>query len=268
MNVGSLDWRTTLGFKGYVCNKCFHFWCKQIFDDEEGISLKSNHTCDPQKLHEAHRYTDIAETMHKKRQQLISLITCAFNKQQELLDLTAVEIPSSVFNNRSDSYEEYVDLDTLPFGTPYWAYDALKEGKTVINRTDLAEFLDIFEATLGFLRLTIGGVKHYFFVYIAKGLEPRDIKYLKKFLDADSPITTGISIAIGNSVINKIRVDIRLNKFSSFETVPLIKHQSYLSQFLTSLGYAENPVLRLVSILEKEEKKKIGLRFFFSSILG
>jgi hypothetical protein len=114
--------------------------------------------------------------MHKKRQELISLITYIFNNpttQQELLDLTAVEIPSSVFDNRSDSYEEYVDLDTLPFGTPYWAYSALKEGKTVVNRTDLAEFLDIFEATLGFIRLTIGGVKHYFFVYIAKGLEPR-----------------------------------------------------------------------------------------------
>lgn len=133
---------------------------------------------------------------------------------------------------------------------------------------------------MGFLRLTINGVKHYFFVYIAKGLEPKDIKYLKKFLDA--PITTGISIAMGNSVINKIHVDIRLNKFSSFETVndsvnhkmwdevperqdallvPLIKQQSYISQFLTSLGYAENPVLRLVSILEKEEKKGVSLRF-------
>ena len=105
MNVGSLDGRTTLGFKGYVCNKCFHYWCKQIFDDEEGISLKSNHTCDPQKLYEAHRYTDITETMHKKRQELISLIMFSYyvfnnlTTQQELLDLAAVEIPSSVFNN-------------------------------------------------------------------------------------------------------------------------------------------------------------------------
>jgi len=88
-----------------------------------------------------------------------------------------------VFNNWSDSYEEYVDLDTLPSGMPGWAYGAVKEGKTVINRTQLAQFLNIFEATLGFLRLTIDGVKHYFFVYIAKGLEPRDIKYQKKFLD-------------------------------------------------------------------------------------
>ena len=62
-------------------------------------------------------------------------------------------------------------------GIPDWAYGAIKEGKTVINRTDLAEFLIIFEATLGFLRLTIDGVKHYFFVYIAKGLEPSDINY-------------------------------------------------------------------------------------------
>jgi hypothetical protein len=44
--------------------------------------------------------------------------------------------------------------------------------------------LDIFEATLGFFRLTIDGVKRYFFVYIAKGLEPPDIKYLKKLFRA------------------------------------------------------------------------------------
>ena len=56
---------------------------------------------------------------------------------------------------------------------------------------------------MGFLRLTINGVKHYFFVYITKGLEPRDIKYLKKFLDADTPITTGVSIAINNGVIDR-----------------------------------------------------------------
>jgi hypothetical protein len=120
--------------------------------------------------------------MLKKRQELNSLITLLFNNmitQQELVDLTAVEIPASEFDNRSDSYEEYVDLDTS--GTPAWGA-AVKEGKTVFNRAGLAEFLNIFEATLGFLRLTIYGVKRYFFVYIAKGLEPRDIKYLKKFL--------------------------------------------------------------------------------------
>jgi hypothetical protein len=48
-----------------------------------------------------------------------------------------------------------IDLDTLPSGTPDWAHGAIKEGKTVINMTDLAEFLNIFEATLGFFRLTI-----------------------------------------------------------------------------------------------------------------
>jgi hypothetical protein len=114
-----------------------------------------------------------------------------------------LDSPSSVFDNRSDSYEEYVDLNTLPSGIPDWAYDAVRDGKTIINKTQLKQFLDIFEATLGFLRLTIDGVKHYFFVYIAKGLEPRDIKYLKEFLDADTLITTGISITANNSVINK-----------------------------------------------------------------
>jgi hypothetical protein len=118
MNVGFLDGRTVLGFKGYVCDKCFHFWCNLIFDDERRIVLKSNHTCDPQKLNEVHLYTDISGTMHRKRQELISfisLITVVFNNMitQQELDLTAVEIPSSVFDNRSDSYEEYVDLDTF-----------------------------------------------------------------------------------------------------------------------------------------------------------
>jgi hypothetical protein len=95
--------------------------------------------------------------------------------RQQLVHLTSVEIPSSVFDNRSDTYEEYVDLDTLRSGTPDWAYRVVKQGKPVINRTDLAGFLDIFGATLGFLQLTINGVKRYF-VYLANGLEPRDIK--------------------------------------------------------------------------------------------
>jgi hypothetical protein len=52
----------------------------------------------------------------------------------------------------------------------------------MINTIDLAEFLAIFEATLGFFRLTIDGVERYFFVYVAKGLEPGGIKYLKKII--------------------------------------------------------------------------------------
>jgi hypothetical protein len=73
----------------------------------------------------------------------------------------------------------------------------------MINRIDLQEFLAIFEASLGFFLLMIDGVKRYFFVYIAKGLEPRDIKYLKKFLDMDLPITTDMGIPMNNSVIIK-----------------------------------------------------------------
>jgi hypothetical protein len=207
MNVGFSDGRNILGYKGHVCKKCLSWWIEEIRDDEKRILSKSNHTCDPQKLHEAQSVTDTTETIYKRRQELISYlpIFCVINiyNQQELLNLAAVEIPPSVFDNRSDSYEEYVDLDTLPSGTPDWAYGAVKEGKTIINRTDLAEFLNIFEATLGFFRLTMYGVKHYFFVYIAKGLEPSDIKYLKKFLDADMLITTSMSIAMNNSVINR-----------------------------------------------------------------
>lgn len=76
-------------------------------------------------------------------------------------DLTPLEIPSSVFlDNKSDGFEEsVVDVDNIASGTPHWASGAVKEGKAVINRSDLAQFLDIFEATLGFLRLKIDRIK-------------------------------------------------------------------------------------------------------------
>ncbi|MFZ0512244.1 MAG: hypothetical protein WAM14_11610 [Candidatus Nitrosopolaris sp.] len=175
------------------------FELKCIFDDVKSISLKYNHTCNPQRLYEALFVTDIPGTIHKRRQELIFWLTFVVNeiaKQQELVDLTAVEIPASVFDIRLDSYEEYVDLDSLQCVTLDWAYRAAKEGKTMINRIDLREFPDIFEATLGFFRLTIYGVKRYFFVYIAEGLEPADIKYLKKFLRVESPTTTTMEIGI------------------------------------------------------------------------
>jgi hypothetical protein len=196
-----------LGYKGHVCKKCHSWEIEVIPDDEKRILSKPNHTCDPNRLHEAQSVTDTAGTIYKRRQELIAYLPlfCVNNifDQQEILNLAAVEIPPSAFDNRSDSYEEYVDLDTLPSGTPDWAYGAVKDGKTVISRTDLAEFLNVFEATLGFFRLTIYGVKHYFFVYIPRGLDPKDIKYLKKFLDADTLITTSMSITMKNSVISK-----------------------------------------------------------------
>jgi hypothetical protein len=115
MNVDFPGWGTILGFKGYVCKKC---------DDVERISLKSNHTCNPQRLHEAQFVTDIPGTIHKLRQELILYLTIIVNdltKHQELSDLTAVEFPASVFDSRLDSYEEYVDLDSLQSVTLDWA---------------------------------------------------------------------------------------------------------------------------------------------------
>jgi hypothetical protein len=64
-------------------------------------------------------------------------------------------MPPSVFDKQSDSYEEYIDLDSLSSGFSDRAYRVVNEGKTVIDRTDLPKFLDIFQATLGFFRLTI-----------------------------------------------------------------------------------------------------------------
>lgn len=124
MNLGFSDGRNILGYKGHVCRKCLLWQIEQIHDDEERILSRSNHTCDPRKLHEAQLVTDTTGTIYRQRQELISCLTilCTndiFN-QQELLNLAAVEIPASIFDNWSDSYEECIDLDTLSSGMPDW----------------------------------------------------------------------------------------------------------------------------------------------------
>ena len=192
MNVGFSDGRNILGYNGHVCNKCLSWEIREIHDDERRW-LKSNHRCDPQKLQKAQSVTDIPGILCKRRQELIFYLTLMVNdmtKQPELVDLTAVEVTSGVFDIRLNNYEECIDLDSLESVTLDWVYRAAKEGKTMINRIDVQEFLVIFEGTLGFFRLTIDGVKRYFFVYIAKGLEPQDIKYLKKFPNTYRPIST------------------------------------------------------------------------------
>jgi hypothetical protein len=183
------------GSRGISARKYLSYEIKYIFDDTERGSLKPNHTCNQQRLYEAQLVNDIPGTIRKRRQELIFYLTLIVNdmtKQQELVNLIAVEVTASVVDIRLNNYEEYIDLDSLESVTLDWAYRAAKEGKTMINRIDLQEFLVIFEATLGFFRLTIDGVKRYFFVYIAKGLEPWDIKYLKKLLRVESPTTTEI----------------------------------------------------------------------------
>jgi hypothetical protein len=139
---------TVLRFKGHLCEKCLSFEIMPIFDDVKMTSLTLNHMCKTQ----SPDIRGIILSNHK--QELIFCLTSNVNymaKQQELVDLTAVEIPASVFDSRLDIYEEYVDLDSLPSRTPNWAYGA------AINKTDLAEFLDIFTVTLGFFRLTVNG---------------------------------------------------------------------------------------------------------------
>ncbi|MGA9154850.1 MAG: hypothetical protein WBZ36_30055 [Candidatus Nitrosopolaris sp.] len=185
---------TILGWKGYVCKKCFSFEFRSISDDVKRISVKSNHTCYPQTLREALFVTDIPGTINKRRQELIYCLTYMVNSiaKQGLVDLTAVEVPANIFDTRLNSYEEYIDLNSLQSVTLDWAYRVAKEGKIMINTTDLQGFLGIFEATLGFFSLTINKVKRYFFVYITNGLAPQNIKYLK--LLRESPKTTEIDI--------------------------------------------------------------------------
>jgi hypothetical protein len=207
MNIDFSNWDTILGFKGYVCEKCLSYEIKFIFDDTKRISLKSNHTCNQQRLYEAQHVKDTPGTIHqRRRQEMIFYLTYFVNdmtKQQELVNLTAVEVTASVFDIQLNNYEEYIDLDSLEFVTLDWAYRAAKEGKTMINKIDLQELLDIFEGTLGFFRLKIDGVKRYFFVYIANGLESWDIKRLKILLPAESATTTEIVTTMNYWASNK-----------------------------------------------------------------
>jgi hypothetical protein len=92
------------GYKGYVCEKSLSWQFQQIFDDEKITPVKSRHACD--RHYDAPFFTDIPGTIHKRRKELIFYLTIIVNdiaKRQEPVDLTAVEIPSSVFDNRSDS---------------------------------------------------------------------------------------------------------------------------------------------------------------------
>lgn len=189
-----------MGYKGCVCKKCLIWNIAEIPNEETRIFSRSYHICDPQRLREAQSVTDIPGTIHKQRQELISLLVYVVNSiaKQGLVDLIAVEVPASIFDTRLNSYEEYVDLNSLQSVTFDLAYRAAKDGKTMINTTDLQEFFGIFETTLGFFSLTINKVKCYFFVYIANGLAPQNIKYLR--LLRESPKTTEIGIT---TAINK-----------------------------------------------------------------
>jgi hypothetical protein len=244
MNVGFSDGRNVLGYKGHVCNKCLSFEFRPIFDDVKGISLKSNHVCNPQKLSEALHVTEASATINKRRQELISCLTFMLNgvaKQAEVVDLTAVEVPASVFDIRSNNYEDYVDLDSVQSDTLDWAYHAAKEGKTTINRRDLQEFLVIFEATLGFFRLTIDGVKRYFFVYIENGLETSDIRCLK-LLRVESPTTTEIGIKMSYSAITEEWKDMFMDgPLTSFPPLRPDKF-NFLSRDPTTFDVSKNEV--------------------------
>jgi hypothetical protein len=193
---------TTLGYKAYGCDKCLTFGFEQIFDHAK-TSLKVNHICNPQRLYEAQFVRDIATTVQQRRQELILYLTFIVDQmfQQEPIDLVALEIPDYVFEKPIS--EEYVDLDSLSSGIDIdWAYNVAQGHKTKIDKIMLAQFLAIFNATLGFFRLKIDGAKRYFFTYIAKGLEPRDIKYLKNLYTANANISNGNGGNIHNHVSN------------------------------------------------------------------
>ncbi len=220
MNIGFSNNGTTLGFKGYVCEKCMSLEIAHIFDDVKRTSLRPKHICNQQKLYEAQFVVDIQGTITKLRQELVGDLMIIVNnmmQQQELIDLAAVEITDSVFDK--PLYEDCVDLDSFQPGTTVdWAYAAAKVGKIMINKIELAEFLSTFEATLGFFRLTIDRTQRFFFAYIAKELEPRDIEYLKNLYSVDADLRNGIGGNIHNHASN-----IAENDMVQFVEVPFAK---------------------------------------------
>jgi hypothetical protein len=210
---------TTLGFKGYGCDKCLTFGFEQIFDHPKRTSLKINHTCNTQRLSESQFVRDKETTVKQRRQELILHLTMIVDHifQQEPIELVAVEIPYYVFEKPIS--EEYVDLDSLSSGTAIdWAYDVATKYKTKIDKIVLSQFLAIFNATLGFFRLKIDGTKQYFFTYIAKGLQPWDIEYLKnldKAADANrdsnaasNDMVQFVDAPVTNGPIPMLRLDI------------------------------------------------------------
>jgi hypothetical protein len=103
---------------------------------------------------------------------------------------------------------------------------------------------------MGFLRLTIDGVKHYFFVYVAKGSEPRDIRYLKKLLDADTPITTGVN----NGVIDREWKDMFMD--GPLASIPPLRPDKF--NFLpNTLEVSENELDDIRERQENAYKKKL-----------
>ncbi|HET7148633.1 MAG TPA: hypothetical protein VFI73_09070 [Candidatus Nitrosopolaris sp.] len=190
---------TTLGYKGYGCDKCLTFGFEQIFDHPR-TSLKVNHICNTQRLSEAQFVRDKATILKQRRQELVLQLTMIVDYifQQEPIELSAVEIPYYVFEKPNS--EEYVDLDSLSSSTAIdWAYDVARGYKIKIDNIVLSRFLAIFNATLGFFRLKIDGTNRYFFTYIAKGLQPWDIEYLKN-LDKSADANHDSNIAWNDMV--------------------------------------------------------------------
>jgi len=227
---------TTLGFKAYGCDKCLDFGIEQIFDHAKKTSLKLHHVCDRQRLYKAQFVTDIATTAKQRRQELILYLTIIVDGmfQQEPIDLAAVEIPDHVFEKPIS--EEYVDLDSLSSGTAIdWAYNVALEHKTKIDKITLAQFLEFFNATLGFFCLQIDGTKRYFFTYITKGLEPRDIEYLKNLCSVDANLSNDIGGNIHNHASNIAWNDLVQFVEAPFanEPIPMLR----LDIFRTSVNF-------------------------------
>jgi hypothetical protein len=173
----------TLGYEGFICRKCLYFTFEQVLDTPTRTSVRFKHTC-KQPAVECKVGEDVNRMLIARLEVLIHCLTdivASTSQYREKAKIVAVETPSFEVKNGSEIHEVGINLITEPMlKIPAWIYEVVQTGRTIIDKTGIQEFLELFGSTFGFFRLLIIGVPKFYFVYISNGLELQDIRFLKK----------------------------------------------------------------------------------------
>ena len=132
---------STLGYKGFVCEKCFYAGIYSIQTSSFRGSLKFNHKCSIQGPISNHH---ASWTLQNREQELILRLKRIIDKttyESELIKLIAVRIPYHQFG--PISYEEYVDMDPMRRPVPRFIEGAAMQGAAVIYKSEVLEFLSL-----------------------------------------------------------------------------------------------------------------------------
>jgi hypothetical protein len=174
---------TTLGYKGFFCEKCGYFQFLAVPSNIKEMYFDVSHSCDsisikPQRTSLNNGLN--GDYLIKRRQELtlylsyiVNSTTCYYPR----FNLVAVEITDVALENGPLKHVEYVRLDPI-HNNQMWLYNATQSGNIFINSAQLAELLHNFLATFGILGLEINGIYRYFFMYISNGLKPSEIAIL------------------------------------------------------------------------------------------